>query len=828
MNAANLNNSLFSGSQNNISFASAGAGLTDDEIYTYYELVDDLQTSLNRGPVDPDAFITVWDTRITADSAEDQIILPLIGNQAITASWGDGTETYISSSAQVDKTHSYAEPGIYTVTVTGESDGFFDRYSADKAKLLDIVQWGNVTQPYLTQYDLSGCSNLIGTYTDQAPIAGGNMRYFLLNSSNFNGWANNWDMTTTTGLQQTFAGTKFNQPLDKWVFRPEGVSFLQTFRYTPFNQDIGAWDVTPVTSFNSIFPDSPFNNGGSPSINNWTPISCSNFSSMFSGTSFNQPIGGWELGTGSQIPSTGINMSSMFKNANSFNQYIGDWNVEKVTNMSAMFQGIQTFNQDIGNWNVENVTSFNSMFGRSGQISPAFNNGGSPNINNWRPISCSDFNSMFYNAPAFNQPIGNWPLSASNIDMGSMFNGNNGTTNFNQNIGAWDVSRVISMASMFFRNRFNNSGSADINNWRPISCSNFSRMFHDNTVFNQPIGGWELGTGSHMNITMSGMFNNADAFNQNIGAWNVEKVTNMGNMFLNNSGFNNSGSADINNWRPISCSNFSRMFQSATAFNQPIGNWPLSASNINMSEMFAYNSTFNQPIGTWDTSKVTNMYLMFAGSSAFNQPIGSWDVSNVTNMAIMFTGATNFNQPLGSWNVSKVTDMNRMFENCTSFNQDIGSWNVGNVTSFGGTFLNTSTYSYLHTIYDGWINNKLQPNITIGFGTNNYSASAAEGKALLERPYVTQSVVNVQDSSSFINIVTQDAHSLTPGNKVFIYSVSGSISGSVNGLRTVLSTGSATEFTLSGSFYNPSDTYDLGTGEVITGYGWTITDGNPV
>jgi surface protein len=447
----------------------------------------------------------------------------------------------------------------------------------------------------------------------------------------------------------------------------------------------------------------------------------------------------------------------------------------------------------------------------------------------------SGFYRMFYAATAFNNSgsatINNWRFNTtSSLTFAGMFSGDNTTnsTKFNQNIGAWNVEKVASMANMFTNNTgFNNSGSADINNWRPISCSNFGGMFQSAGAFNQPIGGWELGTGSHMNITMSGMFNNADSFNQNIGSWNVEKVTNMSSMFNGNSGFNNSGSSDINNWRPISCSNFSSMFESST-FNQPIGNWPLSASNISMAQMFAYNSTFNQPIGTWDTSRVTNMYLMFAGASAFNQPIGTWDVSNVTDMGIMFTNAANFNQPLGSWNVSKVTSMNRMFENCTAFNQDIGNWNVGNVTSFGGTFLNTSTYSYLHTIYDGWINNKLQPNRTIGFGTNNYSASAAEGKALLERPYVTQSVVNIQDSSSFINIVTQNAHNLTPNNKVFIYNVSGSISGSINGLKTVLSTGSATEFTLSGSVFNPADIYDMGTGEVITGYGWNITDGDPV
>jgi surface protein len=100
---------------------------------------------------------------------------------------------------------------------------------------------------------------------------------------------------------------------------------------------------------------------------------------------------------------------------------------------------------------------------------------------------------------------------------------------------------------------FNNSGSSDINNWRPISCSNFSSMFQSATAFNQPVGGWIIGTGSHIpieGINMTNMFASANNFNQNIGAWDVSAVTNMERMFQINTAFNNSGSSDINNWRP--------------------------------------------------------------------------------------------------------------------------------------------------------------------------------------------------------------------------------------------------------------------------------------
>jgi len=694
LNAANLNNSLFSGSQNNISFASVGAGLTDDEVYTYYELVDDLQTSLNRGVQDPNAFITVWDTRITGTGTvtnTSSIALPLYGTQAITASWGDGTESYISQSTQVDRTHSYAEPGIYTVSITGQGQGFQFNNGGDRAKLMDIVQWGSISGS--TTSGFYGCTNLVGTAADPHVLQTTSLSGYFINASKFNGYINNWDVSTVTTYTQTFSGTSL------------------------FNQNIGSWDVSKVTSFGYMFQNAAsFNNGGSADINNWVVKTTGtvNMEVMFNSSPFNQPIGNWNT-------SAVTNMNGMFTSNRVFNQNIGAWDVSKVTNlgnmfysatafnnsgssdinnwrfttssnilMSGMFGGSSTatsckFNQNIGAWNVEKVTNMSSMF----QNNTAFNNSGSSDINNWRPISCSNFSLMFNNAQSFNQPIGNWPLSASTItSMANMFNG---ATVFNQNIGSWDVSKVTGNTSTtgFYRmflnaTNFNNSGSSDINNWRFNTSSD---------------------------ITMGEMFNNADSFNQNIGAWNVEKVTDMSQMFINTRDFNNGGSPDINNWRPISCSNFSSMFQSATAFNQPIGNWPISASNINMS-------------------------YMFDGATNFNQPIGSWDTSKVTNMSYMFRGATNFNQPIGSWDVSSVTNMFRMFQNATFFDQDISSWDITQVNNFGSTFMSGVTLSTVN--YDalliGW-EARLQATypggagypytLSVGFGNSKYTSGGA-------------------------------------------------------------------------------------------------------
>jgi len=59
------------------------------------------------------------------------------------------------------------------------------------------------------------------------------------------------------------------------------------------------------------------------------------------------------------------------------------------------------------------------------------------------------------------------------------------------------------------------------------------------------------------------------------------------------------------------------------------------------------------------------------------------------------------------------------------------------------------------------------------------------------------------------------------GNKIFI---SGSSYPGINGVQIVFATGSATTLTITGVPYDPSATNGL----VITGYGWNITDGNPV
>ena len=125
------------------------------------------------------------------------------------------------------------------------------------------------------------------------------------------------------------------------------------YQVTSFNQPIGSWDVSNVTNMNGMFYQAIIFN---QNIGSWNVSNVNNMGYMFSGaSSFNQPIGSWDV-------SNVTTMNAMFERTTAFNQNIGSWNVGNVTTMAAMFGYANAFNQNIGSWNVSNVTGMNAMF----------------------------------------------------------------------------------------------------------------------------------------------------------------------------------------------------------------------------------------------------------------------------------------------------------------------------------------------------------------------------------------------------------------------------------------------------------------------------------
>ncbi|RYY87161.1 BspA family leucine-rich repeat surface protein [archaeon] len=95
---------------------------------------------------------------------------------------------------------------------------------------------------------------------------------------------------------------------------------------------------------------------------------------------------------------------------------------------------------------------------------------------------------------------------------------------FNDNIGAWDVSNVVDMSHMF---AFCSSFNRDISRWNVTSAVDMSHMFYYSRAFNQPIGKWDVQSVR----SMKGMFANTAAFNQQLDSWMIQEDCDLNHMF---------------------------------------------------------------------------------------------------------------------------------------------------------------------------------------------------------------------------------------------------------------------------------------------------------
>ena len=307
----------------------------------------------------------------------------------------------------------------------------------------------------------------------------------------------------------------------------------------------------------------------------------------------------------------------------------------------------------------------------------------------WGPLSLGNFGEYFADAGNVNFTATDSPDLSVTSNFNAAFQG---ATVFNSPIGHWDISNVTSAYAAF--------GSA--------------------LAFNQPLSGWDDSTGGISQMAF--MFFSALAFDQDIGGWDTSNVNEMYWMFFGASSFDNAGAPMV--WDVGRVTNFSNMFEAATEFNRDIGDWDMSrapGSSINMHSMFHNATSFNRDLSRWDMSavvstdsmfrfatsfnnggqalswddsmrNVTNMGAMFRGASTFNQPINSWNTGSVTNMSEMFQDATAFNQPLGAWDTGNVTNMRGMFHGATAFNQPLGFWSTNGVTDMRQMFKNASTF----------------------------------------------------------------------------------------------------------------------------------------
>ena len=104
------------------------------------------------------ALIFKVDTTKAGISDSYSFIIPTIGGgYNYTVDWGDG---FVNTGVTGNITHTYSTQGIKIIKITGVFPSFYFANSGDKLKLLNIINWGNITYSTVQNYAFWGCTNL--------------------------------------------------------------------------------------------------------------------------------------------------------------------------------------------------------------------------------------------------------------------------------------------------------------------------------------------------------------------------------------------------------------------------------------------------------------------------------------------------------------------------------------------------------------------------------------------------------------------------------------------------------------------------------------------
>ncbi len=318
--------------------------------------------------------------------------------------WGDGSSETITSWDSPGKTHTYATPDSYIVTIAGTISGWSFSPSGDNKKILEITNWGALGFGD-TSSQFHGCSNLTISATD-TPDLSGTTSFFRM----FSGCGSltavpsieRWDTSNITDMSAMFMHASL------------------------FNQSLAGWDTSKVTNMNSMFSYCTSFNGD---ISNWDVSQATNMNWMFlSCSAFNRDISIWDTGEVTD-------MVGMFNNAVSFNQDLSRWDTGKVINMAEVFFGADSFNHDISDWNTSSATDMSAMFGECA----AFNQ----DISAWDTSNVTTMSGMFRKATSFDQDLSSWSITKVE-NMGGMFEDVTlSTSNYDAVLIGWEGQSVL-------------------------------------------------------------------------------------------------------------------------------------------------------------------------------------------------------------------------------------------------------------------------------------------------------------------------------------------------------------------------------------------------
>jgi len=545
--------------------ASAGVENSEEEFFT-----DDL-------------FIMVVKTINPGVSGNDEFTIPTNPDYdySYEVDWNyDGNSFNPTETPKGDATHQYPGDGLYTIAIRGDFPQIFfndDHTSptrqSDAQKLVDIVQWGDITWLDMS-FSFSGCVNLSGTATNNPNLEEvDNMEAAFRGCSNLTMDMSDWDVDNVKNFKAVFQeASMFNSDISNWNVG-NGEDFSNMFLdASSFDQNLGSWNLGSANNLMDFLSDSGLSQSAyDMTLSGWESqnlppgltVGVNNLNYCQSEISRKSLIDslGWTFnGDTKDCPFV------MVIKTDNYGEFTSDTEYRIPTSLSAS----DIYNYDV-DWTYDGVTFNADDTNVTDTITHDYGTPGTYTI-----AIRGQFPQLYSNAagpkadPQKILAINQW----GSIEWKSMLASFTGCSNLV--INAPDLPDLTEVTS--YNNAFRGCASLStipsMRYWDVSNGQSFLYMFTATTNFNQDISTWDVSSAIYLNY----MFYLSEAFNQDLGDWDVSNVEDFSSMFRGAMVFNQ----DLSQWDVSSGEEFDDMFRDATAFNQPLDTWDLSsATDIN-------------------------------------------------------------------------------------------------------------------------------------------------------------------------------------------------------------------------------------------------------
>jgi len=592
-------------------------------------------------------FITTWETT----SANEMITIPTASGSTYnyTVNWGDGSTS--STNQTGDASHTYANPGIYEVTIKGVFPRIiFGDNSTSAGQIRTIERWGEKTRQWTDMAKaFIGCTNL--TIADDAGVPDlstvTDMESMFSNAS-LTGDLSKWNVSSVTDMSFMFSGSSFTGDISGWDVS-NVTEVKRMFENSDFNGDLSAWNISAMTTMNRMLTNSSMSSENYDTLLiGWSTLSDGE-TKIPEDITFGAPAKyscrgaaarailtgtyNWDISGDEQVPiqpdvATLPDVTAECKITSLIGLSVPTANSNcdgTGTTINAATDAAFPITSDtVITWTYTNSNGKSIVQTQQIKITPC------PFVTTWQTMMDDETITI---------PTKNGALYNYTVDWGDKSTDTSVYIGRAEHTYAKAGTYPVTIRGTFSRIRFasNRTSARQVRSVEQWGDQKWTSM--------------ELAFARCDNLTIS----------DNAGTPDLSEVKNMRGMF-----YQTLVTGGLSEWDVSSAADMSYMFFQSI-FNGDLSEWDVSSAT-DMSFMF-YQSGFNQDISEWDVSSVTNMEGMFAGelndegvvltNQSFNQDLSGWDISSVTNMESMLSGssmdAKNYDKLLIGW--SKLTQI---------------------------------------------------------------------------------------------------------------------------------------------------------------------------